>query len=248
MNDAVLTDTANALGGDEHEPIHPTLRPRDAATLILIDRAQEKPRVLFGRRHHGHTFMPGKFVYPGGRVEPQDRMVQSAGALDPRIVARLMLRAQRPSPAKARGLGIAAIREVAEETGLLIGRKTTAAPPLPDGPWSVFAKAHVQPDLGVLHFIARAITPPGPPRRFDTRFFATDASAVAHRIDGVVGQNSELVELVWLTVEEARRHDLARITRAVLDEIEKRIACGFGHELPVPFYRILHGKPTRVYL
>src|SRR6266536_3238806 len=68
------------------------LRPRDAATLILIDRMHAKPKVLLGRRHHGHKFMPGKFVYPGGRVEPHDRTVPAAGALDPRIEARLMQR------------------------------------------------------------------------------------------------------------------------------------------------------------
>ena len=243
-----ITEATNALGGDEHEPIHRTLRPRDAATLILIDRTHAKPRVLLGRRHHGHKFMPGKFVYPGGRVEPQDRMVPAAGALDRRIEARLMQRAHRPSAVKARAFGIAAIREVAEETGLLVGRKTTQPQALPDGPWSVFTEAQVQPDLGVLHFIARAITPPGPPRRFDTRFFATDASAIAHRIEGVIGPDSELVELVWMSIEEAQRHDLARITRAVLGELERRIAAGFGHDLPVPFYRMLHRKPTRVYL
>jgi 8-oxo-dGTP pyrophosphatase MutT (NUDIX family) len=243
-----MTEIANALGGDEHEPIYPTLRPRDAATLILIDRSGSVPKVLMGRRHHGHKFMPGKFVYPGGRVEPQDRIVGSFGTLDPRVEAKLMQRQQRPSAIKARAFAVAAIREVAEETGLLVGRKAAAATDLPDGPWSDFTKARVQPDLGALHFIARAITPPGRPRRFDTRFFAADSSAVAHRIGGVVGPNSELVELVWLTITEAKEQDLARITRVVLGELEGRIAAGFGHELPVPFYRMLRGKSVRVYL
>ena len=40
--------------------------PRDAATLMLIDRTDAaKPKVLLGRRHDGHKFMPGKFVFPG---------------------------------------------------------------------------------------------------------------------------------------------------------------------------------------
>jgi len=243
-----MTEIANALGGDEREPTYPTLRPRDAATLILIDRAGPVPKVLLGRRHHGHKFMPGKFVYPGGRVEPQDRRIATVGTLDPRVQAKLMQRQQRPSPIKARAFAVAAIREVAEETGLLVGRKTATAPALPDGPWSDFTKARVQPDLGLLHFIARAITPPGRPRRFDTRFFATDASAVAHRIDGVVGPDSELVELVWLPITQAKEHDLARITQVILGELERRIAAGFGHDLPVPFYRMLRGQSVRVYL
>jgi len=62
----------------------PPMRPRDAATMIIIDRATPSPQVLLGRRHHGHKFMPGKFVFPGGRVEPIDRRMPSATAIEPR--------------------------------------------------------------------------------------------------------------------------------------------------------------------
>ena len=86
----------------------------------------------------------------------------------------------------------------------------------PGGPWDAFVQAGVVPDLAPVHFIARAITPPGRPRRFDTRFFATDATAIAHRVDGVVGPDSELVELVWLPIVEAKQLDMPTITRAVL--------------------------------
>jgi 8-oxo-dGTP pyrophosphatase MutT (NUDIX family) len=44
------------------------LRPRDAATLIIIERSARGARVLMGKRHAGHKFMPGKYVFPGGRV------------------------------------------------------------------------------------------------------------------------------------------------------------------------------------
>ena len=59
-----------------------------------------------------------------------------------------------------------------------------------------------------IHFIGRAITPPGRPRRFDARFFTTDASAIAHRIEGVTGPDAELVELVWMPLDrgQAARH------------------------------------------
>lgn len=43
------------------------LRPRNAATLILIDRTRRTPKILMGRRHPGLAFMAGKFVFPGGR-------------------------------------------------------------------------------------------------------------------------------------------------------------------------------------
>jgi 8-oxo-dGTP pyrophosphatase MutT (NUDIX family) len=228
-------------------------RPKDAATLILIDRSGPTPKVLLGKRHHGHAFMPGKFVFPGGRVEAQDRHVPVAGALDAHVEAKLMRHVQRPSRDKARGFAVAAIREVFEETGLLLGRKVDGGAPAPAGASASdaadpFAAAGVRPDLSELHLIARAITPPGRPRRFDTRFFAADAQLIVHRVDGVVGPDAELVELTWLPVADAQKLDIPPVTKRVLSELEARVAKGFGHELPVPFYRVLHRKFTCVML
>jgi 8-oxo-dGTP pyrophosphatase MutT (NUDIX family) len=225
----------------------PAPRPRDAATLILIDRSGATPKVLLGKRHHGHAFMPGKFVFPGGRVEAQDRHVPVAGTLDRHIEAKLLRHVARPSRDKARGYAVAAIREVFEETGLLLGRKVdgTASASDNDDP---FAAAGVRPDLSELHFIARAITPPGRPRRFDTRFFAADAQLIVHKVDGVVHPDSELVELTWLPVADAQKLDIPPVTKRVLGELESRVAAGFGHDLPVPFYRVLRRKFTQVML
>jgi 8-oxo-dGTP pyrophosphatase MutT (NUDIX family) len=128
------------------------------------------------------------------------------------------------------------VREVAEETGLLLGVKRDQPPATPGEIWTEFAKARVHPDLGNIHFIARAITPPRRPRRFDTRFFTTDVSTVAHTIEGVVGPDSELVELTWVPIEEATRLDMPTITGVVLEELATRVAAGMSHDLPVPFY------------
>jgi 8-oxo-dGTP pyrophosphatase MutT (NUDIX family) len=227
----------------------PAPRPRDAATLILIDRSDPTPKVLLGKRHRGHVFMPGKFVFPGGRVEPHDRHVPVAGALDPATEAKLMRHVSRPSRDKARALAVAAIREVFEETGLLVGRKVEDAPRVPtDGQLDPFATAGVRPDLSQLHLIARAITPPGRPRRFDARFFAADAQLIVHRVDGVVHPDAELVELTWLPVAQARELDIPPVTKRVLTELEARVAAGFGHDLPVPFYRVLRKRFTCVML
>jgi 8-oxo-dGTP pyrophosphatase MutT (NUDIX family) len=155
---------------------------------------------------------------------------------------------QRPSLGKARALALAAVRETFEETGLLLGKRVDAVPTVPEGPWTAFAEAGVLPDLSQLHFIVRAITPPRRPRRFDARFFAVDVSAIAHRVDGKVGPDSELVELVWLPIPEAKKHDLPTITQVALDELESRVARGFGHDLPSPFYRMLNKKFVRAEL
>src|SRR5690606_14681763 len=69
-------DPNDALRG-----VYPNLRPRDAATLILIDRSEATPRVLVGRRHHGHVFTPNKIVFPGGRVDPDDHRVPVAAPI-----------------------------------------------------------------------------------------------------------------------------------------------------------------------
>lgn len=227
---------------------HPNRPPKDAATLILLDRSGPTPKVLMGRRHHGHVFLPGRFVFPGGAVDPRDRLMTVGTPLDPRAEAKLMRHMKRPSPAKARALALAAIRETFEETGLLLGTRREQAPAAPDGPWSAFAETRVHPDLGGIHFIARAITPPRRARRYDTRFFTADAGAIAHRIEGVVGPEAELVELVWLPLDETKRLELMAITEMVLETLQEQIAAGFSHDLPVPFYRMLHQKRMREFL
>jgi 8-oxo-dGTP pyrophosphatase MutT (NUDIX family) len=226
----------------------PGVRIRDAATMLVIDRSGAVPKVLLGRRHHGHKFMPGKFVFPGGRVELDDRRMSAATALDPRVEARLMREVRYPSPQKARGFPLAAIREVFEETGLVLGVRRSDPIRTPNEEWADFAKHGIHPDLAPVHFIARAITPPGRPRRFDTRFFAVDADAIAASIDGVITADSELVELVWLPIEETMQLDMPGITMAVLEELKIRTAHGFTHDLPVPYYRMQHGKRLREFL
>jgi 8-oxo-dGTP pyrophosphatase MutT (NUDIX family) len=141
---------------------------------------------------------------------------------------------------------MAAVRETFEETGLLLGIDKTVAPAAPtDEAWAALALRSFQPDISGIHFVVRAITPPGRPRRFDTRFFTADASAITHRLDGVVGPNTELVELVWLPIPEAKQLDMPAITTVALDELEARVAAGLSHELPVPYYRMLNGRFSR---
>jgi 8-oxo-dGTP pyrophosphatase MutT (NUDIX family) len=236
-------DLAAWLTRVERNQTHPNMRPKDAATLILLDNTASTPKVLLGRRHARHAFLPGKFVFPGGRIDRADFAAPMAYPPDPQMEERLMRGMQPPSAARARALAAAAIREAFEETGLLLGRRqrnVTAS-----GPWRAFAEAGVMPDFSCLRYVARAITPPGRPRRFDTRFFTADAQAIAHRIDDIVGPDTELIELVWMPLAQARELEMPTVTKVMLIELEARIAAGMDHDLPVPFYRMLRKQFVR---
>jgi 8-oxo-dGTP pyrophosphatase MutT (NUDIX family) len=238
-------DRAERLTRTIRDQTFPNVKPRDSATLILIDRAAPVPKVLLGRRHQRHRFLPGKFVFPGGRIEPADRLMAAAAALHDHHLDKLMQRVKRPSLAKAAAFALAAVRETYEETGLMLGVPSAGAMVAPSEAWQAFAKAGIAPDLSAIHFIARAITPPKRPLRFDSRFFAADVAAIARRDDGFVGPDKELVELVWLPITEARQLDMPGITAVVLEELQDRIAAGMSHAHPVPLYRMLHKRFVR---
>lgn len=225
----------------------PNQRPRDAATLIILDRRADAPKVLMGRRHAGHKFMPGMFVFPGGRLERSDRFMRSASELRPEIAARLATRTVGGAATRGRALALTAIRETYEETGLMLGRpaEAGASPKRPLPAWQPFIDHGTVPDLGAVAFIGRAITPPRRPKRFDTRFFALDREAVRHEAEGFVGPDKELVELAWVDLAQARALELPRITAIMLEELEHRIAAGFPPDAPVPFYREERGRFMR---
>jgi 8-oxo-dGTP pyrophosphatase MutT (NUDIX family) len=226
----------------------PLLRPVDAATLILLDglRGRKRPKVLMGKRSPTLKFMPGKFVFPGGRVDPGDGQMLAAGALSPRAEMRLMSQAPRLTPSRCRAIAMAAIRETFEETGLMIGSAGYGKPErAPAGVWREFADQGLFPTPDALVFVARAITPPRRPRRFDTRFFAAPLESVGGRVERAIGPDAELTELVWIDIDEATSLDLPTITQVVLAELKDRIAAGLDKDLPVPFYYERHRRFRR---
>jgi 8-oxo-dGTP pyrophosphatase MutT (NUDIX family) len=164
-----------------------------------------------------------------------------AAPLDAASERRLMAHVRRPTRSRARALALTAIRETMEETGLLLGRKFGGALAAPSPAWSPFAEAGVVPDLSALEFVFRAITPPKRPRRFDTRFFLAERSAVGAELKGAVGPESEFVELKWLTFAEAEQENLPSITKVVLAETAARVARGTARP-GVPFYYWKSGR------
>jgi len=219
------------------------LRPKDAATLVLVRRDKEGPRVLMGQRHGNMAFMANKFVFPGGRVDPGDQRILLGGDLRPHVAERLIKGANAQ---RARGFALTAIRETFEEAGILVGERAEKLPRTRAPAWRKFFEHGIAPRLDSFEFIARAITPPNRTRRFDARFFMADAETIAHTLD--TSENNELLKPCWLTLAEARSLDLPSITRTVLDEVEARLSDGPDGSRPVPFFRFLRGKSQMEFL
>ena len=217
------------------------LRPKDAATLVLVRRESGAPRILMGQRHGNMAFMANKYVFPGGRLDPADMRIPVESELAPHVAARA---SHGVTLSRARGLALAAIRETFEETGILVGQRSERVPRTRAPSWKKFFSHGIVPRLDTLEMIARAITPPNRTRRFDARFFMADASLIAHALDGA--ENEELLTPAWLTLEEARALDLPSVTRRVLDEVEARLNGDTAR--PVPFFRFSRGKPGLVEL
>lgn len=151
--------------------------PKPAASLLVlrVSAVLRKPEVLMGMRGAKHKFMPNRLVFPGGRVDPEDHGVVPASEM-PELTVRRLLRGA--DAGLARAIGVAAARELEEETGLTLG-----------GP----------PSLHGFDYLCRAVTPQSSPMRFDARFLVVDAEHVS----GTLAGSGELENLSWYAVEEA---------------------------------------------
>lgn len=223
--------------------------PRDAATVVIVRRDGEQPRVLMGQRGKGASFMPSKFVFPGGALDPEDAEAPEAAPLRPACLARLE---KRSTPGLGPALARAAVRETFEETGLILGRADPRAAPMAgrmqDPSWRDFLASGHLPACDALTFIFRAITPPYRPKRFDARFFLAEADAIGSDPEDLSRASGELTHLTWLTLREARDLDLPLITEVVLAEVEEILARTPRGQLPedrpAPFF---HHEADRSY-
>ncbi|MEM1200407.1 MAG: NUDIX hydrolase [Pseudomonadota bacterium] len=215
----------------------PALKPRDAATLIMVRRDGAAPRVLMGKRSENHAFMPGVFVFPGGRVDAADSRVKPASQLDPKVEEKLLARMRgAASSGRARALAMAALRETFEETGLIIGTQAEGRTASKHPDWAQFLKTGLRPALAPVRYIARAITPPGRIRRFDTRFFVVDAENVVN-LEAPAGSTDELLDVHWLTIADTEDLQLPWITRQVLKALDEQLGqkTGLAPGGPVTF-------------
>jgi len=196
----------NPGGGDlrraaARQPGKRAVKPRHAASLIVWRQARGEPEILMGMRHAKHKFMPSVLVFPGGRVDRADHGVKALTELRPETEALLRHRAP---PSLARALGVAAIRELAEETGLTLGEQRGE---------------RLLADLAALDYLCRAVTPASRAMRFNARFLL----APAEMVRGELGGSGELEGLDWYPLSKALEAKLADITRKILGEFAQWI-------------------------
>jgi len=203
---------------------------RDAATIIVLRDRHNAPSVLMGQRGASAAFMPSKFVFPGGAVDPVDGAVPVRGSLHTLCDARL----GEASALPASHLAAAAIRELYEETGQILGAKSDWQN-APKG-WRGYARSGHMPTLDGLQFIFRAATPKGRTRRFDARFFLVEADRLSSDPDDFSGAEDELSHLQWIPLGRAREFDLPFITEMVLAELAANLHIS-GPPPTVPYFR-----------
>lgn len=193
----------NPGGADAAGPKPPrAVRPKDAASLILWREGSRGVEVLMGRRHRDMRFMPGVLVFPGGRVDLADHHARFVSALKPATRRMLEISA---TPSRAAALATCAIRELHEETGLLLGEM--------DG-------ERICPALEPLDYLTRAITPADRPMRFHARFLIADA----HHATGEIRGSGELEEVRFFALDELHAQPVASITAMILSDFEAWLA------------------------
>ena len=204
-----------------HPPERPVW-PLPAATLVLLRDGEGGLEVLLLRRAAHAGFVPGAYVFPGGRVDRSDSdklLLARLDGLDAEEAARRLGLSYSDPPAVA--YYVAALREAFEETGILVAQdETGAAPPTArEDPTVDALRDHLMGhqtrfhevldrlgcrlDGAAVEYMAHWITPEAEPRRFDTRFFAARVRGGAHP----VVDPREMVEALWITPAAAlRRH------------------------------------------
>jgi len=212
---------------------------RDASSVIIVREDGPVPTVLMGQRGKTAAFMPNKFVFPGGAVDPIDADVKLVGEPNEICLNRLKKYSNINS---STAFLTSAIREVWEETGLMFGKKfPKRLENLGNESWDSFFKNGYGPSAKSFRFIFRAITPPNRTRRFDARFFLADANLILGQLDDFSDASDELSHLQWVSFEEARKLDLPFITEIVLAEAEA-LTLQNGPPDSVPFFNNSQGS------
>jgi 8-oxo-dGTP pyrophosphatase MutT (NUDIX family) len=208
------------------------VKPRNAASLVLVRKRDGITQILMGKRPARAVF-PEVYVFPGGRVDPSDSGIKPSAPMAPSALEELCARGGC-TPAMARALATTAIRELYEETGLILaGNGDTGRR---DGIWEHFAAQGLAPAHDRLRFLGRAITPTSNPVRFHARFFM----AAGDDVQGDLRSNGELSALDWYPLDDAHRLPAIDVTQFILKELS---AAERGITREAPFFPYRRNRP-----
>lgn len=233
-----MQNKKNRSVADDRQSGTKAVRPKDAATIVIYRDVGPRTEILMGERSGKHSFMPNTYVFPGGRVDAGDSRVIPAKDLNEDVFVRLIRGGC--SPARARALAIAAIRETFEETGLLISASHGRPRKSKIDVWNQFGTETCGPDLSRLDYIARAVTPPMRKKRFNTRFFVMDGTDIT----GSLQDSHELLDVKWVTIEEALELDIPLITEYILTHVRTYLDTRPARDpnRPVQLFKSVGGK------
>lgn len=193
-----MNDVSEALGKERNSVV----RPRDAASLILLRGHGKDTEVLAGRRPLHVKFMPGVHVFPGGAIDPPDRIAWSIESGTDALGHKLARCAR------------AALRETWEEAGVLVGRPAPSrpTPPATRTIERAYISQGVVAAMDLLTYVGRAITPSHSRRRFNTRFFLSDGANVV----GEPAASEELEDVRWYPIGQHPLESFRDVTRFML--------------------------------
>ncbi|MFC5498888.1 NUDIX hydrolase [Caenimonas terrae] len=187
-----------------HEPVSGPVRA--AATVVMLRDAPGGLEVFLIKRHGLSDVLGGAYVFPGGKVDRQDALLDMAAHLDqPPQRLHAVLGEPELDPVAAAGIYVAALREAFEETGLLYADgahaalATQATALLREGRAfdEMLALMQLRLNASALTPWTRWITPRVPSvmnKRFDTRFFVAAVPAGQQ----ATHDNHEATDSVWL--------------------------------------------------
>jgi 8-oxo-dGTP pyrophosphatase MutT (NUDIX family) len=207
------------------------LVPRDAATVMLVRDGRDGMEVFMLRRHLDSAFVGGAYVFPGGAVDEHDRHADLEAVCLGRSDASASAQLGLDPPVGGLAFWVAGIREAFEEAGVLLaydrdGKICDWSDPEVAARFAEHRKAvdtgerrlvdvcadeGLQLAVDAMHYFSHWITPVGPPRRFDTRFFVARAP-MGHTY---LHDDRETIANEWVRPNDA----VARAERKELDII-----------------------------
>lgn len=196
-----------------------TIEP--AATIVLLKDSPQGPEILMQQRNPEAVFVGGAWVFPGGKLDPHDR---EAGWLDHCDLDEDSANEILGITEYGHAYWVAAIRELVEEAGILLapGANSTLAQKAqyflqqyPSG-FIQFCQEHdLELSTGNLKYLSHWITPPGLPKRYDTRFFLCRWPEGQDPCQ----DDHEAIKTGWVTPADALAHHAAGDWQMVLPTI-----------------------------